>query len=79
VQTLWVRDDLRRRGFGTRLLAAAEREAVRRGCQQMHLDSHRYQAPDFYCRLGYEVIGELPGWPDDDTRVFFRKVLRPPA
>ncbi len=75
VQTLWVREDLRGRGLGTRILAAAEREAIKRGCHQMHLDSHGYQAPGFYRRLGYAVIGELPGWPGDDTRIFFRKTL----
>lgn len=75
VQTLWVREDLRGHGLGTRVLAAAEAEAKGRGCDQMHLDSHSYQAPGFYRRLGYEVIGELPGWPGTDTRIFFRKAL----
>jgi hypothetical protein len=41
----------------------------------MHLDTHSYQAPDFYRHRGYEVIGELPGWPDQTTRIFFRKAL----
>ena len=75
VQTLWVREDLRGRGVGARLMAAAEQEAARRGCRELHLDTHSYQAPDFYRRLGYEVIGELPGWPGASTRIFFRKAL----
>ncbi len=75
VQTLWVREDLRHCGLGTRLLAAAEQEARRRGCREVQLDTHSYQAPDFYRRLGYEVIGELPGWPAGFTRVFLRKEL----
>jgi ribosomal protein S18 acetylase RimI-like enzyme len=75
VQALWVREDLRRCGLGSRLLRAAEQEAVRRGCHEMQLDSHSYQAPGFYRRLGYEAIGELPGWPGDTTRIFFRKAL----
>ena len=62
-------------GTGSRLLVAAETEAVRRGCHQMHLDTHSYQAPAFYRRLGYDVIGELPGWPGNDTRIFLRKTL----
>ena len=75
VQTLWVREDLRGQGLGSRLLAAAEREAGRRGCTEVQLDTHDYQAPDFYRRLGYEVVGELPGWPGPSTRLFFRKRL----
>jgi GNAT superfamily N-acetyltransferase len=80
VGTLWVREDLRRQGLGARLLAAAEREAARRGCREMQLDTNSYQAPGFYRRLGYAEIGQLPGWPrSSDTRVFFRKPLDSPG
>jgi GNAT superfamily N-acetyltransferase len=76
VQTLWVREDLRGRGLGARLLATAEVEAARRGCREMHLDTHSYQAPDFYRHRGYQTIGEQPGWPDQTTRIFLRKIIR---
>ena len=75
VETFWVREDLRRNGLGTRLLAAAEREAARRGCRVMHLSTHSYQAPDFYPRVGYRQIGEAPCWPRGTTRLFFEKPL----
>jgi GNAT superfamily N-acetyltransferase len=75
VKTLWVREDLRRQGLGARLLEAAEREAARRGCREMQLDTLAYQAPGFYRRLGYEQIGDLPGWPAGSRRLFFRKAL----
>ena len=79
VDTLWVREDLRGNGLGTQLLAAAEAEAARRGCREMHLTTHSFQAPGFYWRQGYGLIGELPGWPGDTTRLFFRKALGGPA
>jgi GNAT superfamily N-acetyltransferase len=75
VQTLWIHEDLRGNGLGSKLLAAAEGEARRRGCREMHLDTHSYQAPDFYRHRGYEAIGELPGWPLGTTRIFLRKRL----
>ena len=75
VQAIWVDQTRRGRGLGSRLLSAAEAEARRRGCHQMHLDTHSYQAPTFYEKLGYEVIGTLPGWPGDDVRIFLRKRL----
>ena len=75
MRTLWVREDLRGQGLGARLVGAAEREAARRGCREMQLDTHSYPAPGFYRRLGYERIGELPGWPGAFTRTFFRKPL----
>jgi ribosomal protein S18 acetylase RimI-like enzyme len=49
---------------------------ARRGCREVQLDTHSYQSPGFYERLGYERVGELPGWPGDTTRIFFRKALR---
>lgn len=75
VQAIWVHESRRGRGLGSRVLGAAEAEARRRGCHQMHLDTHSYQAPAFYQKLGYEIIGELPGWPADDVRIFLRKRL----
>lgn len=75
VEALWVTETLRRRGLGSRLLLAAEGEARRRGCHEMQLDTHSYQAPGFYERWGYEVIGQLPGWPGNTTRIFCRKLL----
>lgn len=75
VDTFWIREDLRGQGLGTQLLAAAEREATERGCHVMHLSTHDYQAPGFYPRVGYERIGEMPGWPEGTRRIFFVKPL----
>jgi GNAT superfamily N-acetyltransferase len=47
-ETLWVEDRLRGRGYGQSLLAAAETEAVRRGCRYAHLDTMSFQALPFY-------------------------------
>jgi len=72
---LWVSEPLRGRGYGSQLLAAAEREAVARGCTQAFLDTHEFQAIDFYRRFGYQVIGRLDGIGGRYTRFFLRKPL----
>jgi GNAT superfamily N-acetyltransferase len=73
----WVREDARRSGWGSRMLAAAEGEAVARRCEQMVLSSFTFQAPDFYRRHGYVETGRTEGLPVAGMAdVHFRKDLR---
>src|SRR5262245_55294772 len=60
---LWVAEAYRRRGLGRTLLLAAEAEAAHRGCQQVVLSTHTFQAPGFYERLGYERMATIEGYP----------------
>lgn len=75
VETLWVREDQRGRNYGTRLLQAAEDEGRRRGCKQVFLETHSFQAPDFYKKQGYEVFGVLDDYPAGHSQIFFKKRL----
>jgi GNAT superfamily N-acetyltransferase len=75
ISTLWLAEDLRRGGYGTQLMAAAEAEAVGRGCHSAFLDTFSFQARPFYERLGYEVFGHLDAYPPGHSRYFLRKRL----
>jgi heme-degrading monooxygenase HmoA/GNAT superfamily N-acetyltransferase len=76
VGMFWIREDCRSAGWGGRLLAAAEAEAVGRGCRQMVLSSFTFQAPDFYRRHGYVETGRTEGLPlAGMADVHFRKDL----
>jgi GNAT superfamily N-acetyltransferase len=75
VEWLWVAPDYRGQGLGHRLLAAAECEAAARGCLVVRVDTHTFQAPAFYARLGYEVIGQVAGAPLGHGEVFFSKAI----
>jgi len=76
VEYLWVAQAHRGRGLGTRLLAAAEDEARRRGCGTMVLDSHSFQAPDLYCSRGYREVGTTVDTPRGYSQTLFQKSLQ---
>ena len=75
VDILWLDDSLRRQGYGSKLLAKAEDEGRRRGCQNAHLDTMSFQALEFYEKNGYTVWGTLEGIPEGHDRIYLRKAL----
>lgn len=75
VSTIWVNESLRGQGWGTKLIAMAERVAKERNCHGIHLDTHGFQAPRFYERLGYERFGELENYPGEHSHIYYRKPL----
>lgn len=79
VDTLWVSEEARGSGHGSRLLETIETEARKRGCSSAYLDTFSFQAPEFYKKSGYEVFGELEDFPKGHSRIFFRKQFSPPA
>jgi GNAT superfamily N-acetyltransferase len=75
IKNVWVREDLRGQGLGKRLLLAAEQQARARGCGQVLLDTHDFQAPEFYKKLGYTVFGVFEGIGGRYNRYYLSKKL----
>ena len=72
---MWVKEELRGRGYGHRLLTLAEEEARKRGATHVYLDTFSFQAPEFYEGLGYRVFGQLEDFPTGHQRYYMTKQL----
>lgn len=81
VDLLWMDEGLRGRGWGARLMRAAEREALDRGCTKAWVDTFTFQAPGFYERLGYEQFAVSPDHPlpGASRHFFWRRLARQPS
>ena len=75
IDILWVDEKYRKTGIGSKLLKAAEEEAVRRGCHSFHVDTMSWQAPEFYKKHGYRIIGELDNIPEGNKKFHLIKDL----
>jgi GNAT superfamily N-acetyltransferase len=75
VDVLWLSDSLRGQGYGSQLLAEAERMARERGCIGAHLDTMSFQALGFYERHGYSVYGVLDNFPPGHCKYLLQKPL----
>jgi GNAT superfamily N-acetyltransferase len=75
ISLLFLKEEVRGQGYGHRLLTMAEDEGRRLGAKNVYLDTFSFQAPEFYKQHGYEVFGELKGFPPGHTRYYFTKQL----
>jgi len=75
LQYLWVKTEHRGQELGRNLLKAFEDKAAERGCRVFILDTFSFQAPSFYAKHGYEVLHEISGLPQGNSKFTMRKVL----
>ena len=75
IKLLWMDEAYRRRGLGSRLLRAAEEEARRRGCTQMLLSTHSFQAPLFYRSHGFRELVRIDDYPRGHASIILMKSL----
>lgn len=75
IDLFFLPHDLRGGGLGSRLLGLAEDEARKRGCVSAVLYTFNFQAPGFYERHGYRVLGTIDCLPPGTSRIFMTKRL----
>jgi GNAT superfamily N-acetyltransferase len=75
IAAMWVDDNYRGQGYGSKLLTKVEEYAASHGHRLAYLETTSFQARPFYEGLGYTVFGELPGVAVGVTLYFLRKNL----
>lgn len=64
IEFLWMHESLRKGGYGTKLIQAAEQTARERGCLHALVDTLSFQALPFYQKNGYQPQLTLENFPE---------------
>ena len=72
---VWVSEKHRGQKLGRALLQSAEAEAGRRGCAQVVVLTHSFQAPGFYEANGYERKYAIENLPTGHSDFIYVKAL----
>ena len=75
IEYLYVREDLRGQGLGSRILKMAEKESRERRCKYSFVDTFNFQAPKFYEKHGYKEVFSLKKYPYTGERYYYTKEL----
>jgi GNAT superfamily N-acetyltransferase len=75
VEVLFVEEDARGTGLGSRLLAEAERRAIALGAKNAKLDTFEWQARAFYLKHGYEEFGRIDDYASGFYLAYMKKSL----
>lgn len=75
IEYLFVKEDLRGQGIGSKLLQQAESEAKKRNCCYVFVNTYQFQAPAFYEKQGYKEVFTLKDYPYTGQRHYYQKKL----
>ena len=75
IEYLFVKEELRGQGIGSKLLQRAENEAKNRNCRFAFVNTYQFQAPDFYLSHGYKEVFALEDYPYTGQRCYYQKDL----
>ena len=70
-----VEEKWQHQGIGKQLLDAVEKEFLRQGCRQICVGMEDFQAPAFYQKLGYKLVGTTPKYINGRDHLMFRKEI----
>ncbi|MDQ0273973.1 ribosomal protein S18 acetylase RimI-like enzyme [Cytobacillus purgationiresistens] len=71
--TYQVDKSLRGNGYGKELLNRIEKIARENRCKLIQLDTFSFQAPNFYQKNGYEIVGLIEEHPNKENQQYYLK------
>lgn len=77
IHTFMIDENIRKCGFGTKLLLALEELAFAKQCDFIKVDTLSFQALGFYEKHGYQVFGTLNNVGRDFQHYYLTKELTP--
>ena len=75
IEYLFVKEEFRGQGIGSKLLQQAESEAKKRNCRYVFVNTYHFQAPNFYQKQGYKEVFTLTDYPYTGQRHYYQKDL----
>lgn len=73
IDFFWLDDSVRGQGHGTELLQKMEDFARKEKCKLINLETFTFQAPHFYEKNGYTLIGKVENIPIENCDYLFYK------
>lgn len=75
IHTLMIDEDIRKEGYGSKLLVEIEKIALEQKCDFIKVDTLSFQALDFYKKHGYQVFGTLNNVGREFNHYYLKKDL----
>jgi len=75
IYSVFLDEDIRHSGYGTKLLSEVEKIAIDRKCDFIKVDTLSFQALDFYRSNGYQVFGSIDNVGRDFEHYYLKKDL----
>ena len=75
IEYLFVDEEYRGQGFGRALVDKVEEVAAQKGVKRILLNTYRFQAEDFYSKLGYRALLTIDPCFGDYSQTYFVKQL----
>lgn len=71
----WIKETLRGRGYGRKIMREAEKQAQKNNCNRITLSTWDFQARPFYEATGYRCIAEIKEHVGTYSLYYMRKVF----